>query len=87
MESVINDYISREIGQGRALLPLSNEASLLGRGILDSMSQLRLAVFQEEHFKITVGEADLLSENFDNVNTSCACLRARATGRQGLAHD
>lgn len=42
MENVINDYISHEIGQGPALLPLSNEASLL-------------AVFPEEHFKITVG--------------------------------
>ena len=87
MESVINDYISREIGQGLALLPLSNEASLPESGILDSLSQLRLAVFQEEHFKITVGEADLLPENFDNVNTSCACLRARAPGRQGTAHE
>jgi len=86
MESVINDYISREIVQDPELLPLSNEASLLEGRILDSLSLLRLMVFLEEQFKITVGEADLLPENFDNVNTICACLRAREPGKQGAAH-
>ena len=40
--------------------------------------------FPEEHFKITVGEAVLLPENFDDVNTICARL-ARKPGRQGAA--
>jgi acyl carrier protein len=86
MESVINDYISREIVRGMTPLSLSNEASLLEGGILDSLSQLRLAVFPEEHFKITVAEANLLPENFDNVSAIRAYLRARAPGRQGTAH-
>jgi hypothetical protein len=41
--------------------------------------------FPEEHFKITVGEAVPLPENFDDVNTICACSRARKPGRQGAA--
>jgi hypothetical protein len=41
--------------------------------------------FQEVLFKITVGEAVPLPENFDDVNTICACLRARKPGRQGAA--
>ena len=41
--------------------------------------------FPEEHFKITVGEAVLLPENFDDVNAICARLRARKHGRQGAA--
>lgn len=61
MENAINDYISREIVQDPAMLPLSNETSLLEGGILDSLSLLRLVIFIEEQFKITVGEADLLS--------------------------
>ena len=40
--------------------------------------------FPEEHFKITVGEAVLLPENFDGANTICAHL-ARKPGRQGAA--
>jgi acyl carrier protein len=86
MESVINDYISREIVQNPALLPLSNDASLLEGGILDSLSLLRLVVFLEERFNIAVGEADLLPENFDTVNTIGAYLRARQPGKQDAAH-
>ncbi len=86
MVNVINDYISHEIVQDPPLLPLSNGASLLEGRILDSLSKIRLAVFQEEHFKIAAGEADLLPENFDNVNTSCAYLRARQPGRLGTSH-
>ena len=64
METIINDYISRELVQDPALLPLSNETSLLEGGILDSLSLLRLVIFLEEQFKISVGDADLLPENF-----------------------
>ena len=42
--------------------------------------------FQEEHFKIAVGEVAVsLPENFGDVNAVCACLRARKPGRQGAA--
>jgi hypothetical protein len=41
--------------------------------------------FQEEHFQITVGEAVQLPENFGDVNTICACRRARKPGRRGAA--
>jgi acyl carrier protein len=86
VESVVNDYISREIVQDPALLPLSNDASLLEGGILDSLSLLRLVVFLERQFSITVGEPDLLPENFSNVNTICTYLRAQELGRRGATH-
>ena len=86
MENVVNDYISREIVQDPALLPLSNEASLLEGGILDSLSLLRLVVFLEGRFGISVGEADLLPENFDSVRSICAYVQDRETGRREAAH-
>jgi acyl carrier protein len=86
MENFVNDYISREIVQDPALLPLSNEASLLEGGILDSLSLLRLVVFLEERFGITVGEADLLPENFDTVDAICAYIQAMEPGRRAAAH-
>jgi acyl carrier protein len=85
MESVINDYISREIVQEPAVLPLSNDTSLLKGGILDSLSLLRLVVFLQDRFQLTVDETDLLPENFDSVNAICAYLRAREPGRQEAA--
>ncbi len=86
MESVINDYISREIVQDPAVLPLSNDTSLLKGGILDSLSLLRLVVFLQDRFQLTVDETDLLPENFDSVDAICAYLRAREPGRQEAAH-
>ena len=86
MENIINDYISREFIQDPALLPLSNDASLLESGILDSLSLLRLVVFVEERFGITIGDGDLMPHNFGSVDTICAYLRAREPGKQGAAH-
>ena len=85
METVINDYISREFVQDPAQLPLADETSLLDSGILDSLSLLRLVVFLEQRFGITMGDADLLPENFASVNAICAYLRTREPGQQGAA--
>ena len=85
METVINDYISRELVQDPALLPLADDAPLLDSGILDSLTLLRLVVFLEKRFGITMGDADLLPENFASVNAICAYLRAREPGTQAAA--
>jgi acyl carrier protein len=77
VETVINDYISRELVPDAALLPLTNDTPLLDSGILDSLGLLRLVVFLEEQFGITMGDADLLPENFASVNAICTYLRAR----------
>jgi acyl carrier protein len=77
METVINDYISQEFVRDKTLLPLTDGTPLLESGILDSLSLLQLVVFLEERFEITVGDADLLPENFETVNTICAYLRTR----------
>jgi acyl carrier protein len=82
VKNVINDYISSELVRDTELLPLADDTSLLESGILDSLSLLQLVVFLEEHFGITVGDADLLPENFASVNTICAYLRAREPEKQ-----
>ena len=82
METIINDYISRELVPDVALLPLANDTSLLDSGILDSLSLLRLVVFLEERFGITMGDTDLLPENFASVNAICGYLRAREPGKE-----
>jgi acyl carrier protein len=85
VETIINDYISREFVQNPALLPLADDTSLLENGVIDSLSLLRLVVFLEERFGIAVGDADLLPENFSSVNAICAYIRAREPGKQEAA--
>jgi acyl carrier protein len=86
LEVVINDFISRELVQDPALLPLGNATSLLDTGVLDSLNLLRLVVFIQERFGIVVNDVDLVPENFDTVDVICACLRSwdgKASGRAG----
>lgn len=85
METIINDYIRAEFLTDPEL-PLASDTSLLESGILDSLSLLRLVVFLEERFAITVGDADLLPQNFESIDAICAYLRARSAGRQAVAH-
>ena len=85
METVINDYISREFVPDAALLPLANDTSLLDSGILDSLSLLRLVVFIQERFGIVVDDVDLVPENFDTVDDICAYLRSLDGGKTGQA--
>jgi len=87
MENVVNDYISREIVQDTALLPLSNDTPLLESGIRDLLSLLRLVAFMEERFGITVRDADMLHENFHSVRTICAYIQARESERQEAAYE
>ena len=84
MEAVISDFISKELIRDPAVLPLTDRASLLDSGILDSLSLLQLVVFLEERFGISVGAADLLPENFDSINSIGAYLRTRQQGHQAV---
>jgi acyl carrier protein len=78
LEAVINDFISRELVQDPAVLPLSNTTPLLDTGIIDSLSLLRLVVFVEERFGVVVDDVDLVPEHFDSVDAICAYVRSRA---------
>lgn len=85
MEAVINDYISKELVQDSSMLPLGNATSLLETGILDSLSLLRLVVFVQEQFGITVDDTDLVPEHFDTVDAICAYLRSQDGGKAAQA--
>ena len=82
MEKVGNACTSRELIRGPTLLPLADEASLLESGPLDSLSLLRLVVYWEEKVGTTMGDTDLLPENFSSVNAISADVRARVPGKQ-----
>lgn len=85
MEATINDYISKELVQDAAVLPLKNDTSLLETGVLDSLSLLKLVLFVQERFGVAVDDVDLVPENFDSVNAVCAYLRSRAGEGAGQA--
>lgn len=77
METKINEFISTELVNDPALLPLANDASLMDSNILDSVAFLNLVLYLEEEFGVVVPDADLTRATFETVDTICAYVRRR----------
>jgi acyl carrier protein len=56
---------------------LSDEASFLEEGIVDSTGVLELVAFVEETFGITVADEEIVPENFDSVARLARFVRDR----------
>ena len=57
---------------------LSNNASFLEEGIVDSTGILELVMFVEETFSIVVKDEEVVPENFDSVERLARYVRLRA---------
>jgi acyl carrier protein len=75
IEDELIDYIGTEIAFERDH-PIQLEDTLL-EGALDSVDVLRLVVFVEERYHVTVTEDDLVPENFGTVSALADLLRAK----------
>lgn len=53
---------------------LSDDASFLDEGVVDSTGTLELVLFVEETFGITVADTEIEPENFDSVNKLAAYI-------------
>jgi acyl carrier protein len=67
-EATIERYILDEIMFGKGQKRIAPDQSLLDTGILDSLALLRLIVFIEEQFGITVGDDEVTPVNFDSLD-------------------
>ncbi len=75
IEQELIDYISTEIAYDRSDR-LQPDEQLLD-GALDSLDILRLVVFVEERYSITIGDDDLVPENFATVVALAELLRSK----------
>lgn len=77
MEAAINAFISSELISRPEVLPLRNDTPLLEPGMLDSLSMLKLVLFLEERFGVSVDDLDFIPDNFKTVDTICAFIRSQ----------
>ena len=59
---------------------LTNDASFLEEGIVDSTGVLELVLFVEETFGITVNDEEIVPDNFDSVEKLTRYVRIRSDG-------
>ena len=76
-DSIINDYLTKELAIKPELLPLQDDTPLLALGILDSLALLQFLVFLERTFGVQVDEFDIIPENLNTVRSICAYIRSR----------
>ena len=58
---------------------LSDDASFLDEGVVDSTGTLEVVMFVEETFGITVGDNEIEPENFDSVNKLVAYIARKGS--------
>ncbi len=64
---VVRDYILREFLPGEDPSELTDQTPLITGGILDSISTLKLVVFLEERFGVTIEAYEAGVEHLDSV--------------------
>jgi acyl carrier protein len=79
IQDVVRDYILREFLPGEDPGELTDETPLITGGILDSISTLKLVVFLEEHFGITVEAHEAGVEHLDSVGEIAKLIAEKKT--------
>ncbi len=58
---------------------LSDGASFLDAGIVDSTGVVELVLFVEDQFHIEVDDSEIIPDNFDNVDSLVAYVEGKAS--------
>ena len=58
----------QENAQSKGVTNLTDDASLMGSGVLDSLGIFRLVSFLEENFSVRVADEEIIHDNFQSVN-------------------
>jgi acyl carrier protein len=71
LQSDIRQFIVENFLFGQHANTLTDDASFLDNGIIDSTGVLELIAFLEERFGISIADEELLPANLDSVNRVC----------------
>jgi acyl carrier protein len=77
VESAVSAYISKDIVARPEVLPLKDDSRLLESRILDSLSLLKLVLFLEQRFGVTVETDELVPENFETIERIANFVRSK----------
>jgi acyl carrier protein len=77
----LKEFLSTETAAGADILSVDNDEDLLARGVIDSMTLLKLVTFLEETFGIRVLDEDINKRNFRDLNA----MKRFVDGKLGAA--
>jgi acyl carrier protein len=73
----VRSYLDREFLRGEALDSLSEDQPLVTSGLLDSVATLKLVLFLESQFDITIDTADIADGELDTLKSIDAMVRRK----------
>ena len=78
IQQVVREYILRQFLPGEDPDELTDETPLITGGVLDSISTLKLVVFLEERFGVTVEAHEAGVEHLDSVGQIARLIAAKS---------
>jgi acyl carrier protein len=73
----VERFILDAIAQGKGIESLGSDEDLLEKGIVDSHGLMEVISFLESHYGISVGDEDLVPENFQSLDRIEEFVRAK----------
>jgi acyl carrier protein len=73
----VRDFISRNFLFSDQGFNYADDTSFLEEGIIDSLGIIELVAFVEKQFGISVGDQELLPDNFDSVAKLSSFINAK----------
>jgi acyl carrier protein len=65
----VRSFLIREFFRGEAVDALGARQPLVTSGLLDSVATLKLVLFLEEHFHVTIDSADIADGQLDTLES------------------
>jgi len=63
----LRNFIASTLVTGRRKVELTDDASLIASGVLDSMGIVQLLTFIADELHVRIPDSDVVPENFDNI--------------------
>lgn len=68
LKKEIRGFVERRLATREGTSTVTDDESLVDRGVIDSMGIFQLVAFLEEKFSIRVGDDEISHDNFRSVN-------------------
>ena len=81
-EARIRDFLIQDVLYDRDLRDLSLDENLIEKGLLDSLSILKVVTFCEENFEVKIPDQDVVPDNLESVRAMAALVERVRGGKK-----
>lgn len=77
IKAQIRQYVAENLIFSNNGFELSDDASFLEEGVVDSTGVLELVMFVEDVFNVAVADEEIIPDNFDSVNNLALYIQSK----------